>query len=111
MLLYVFLDCFRHGVKSRGNVLQGEQNHFKHVTLVDDCQNKCQQSKNCKYFVYNSNSNTCNLKSEAAVNNTQTKQGFIFGPRECTGIVTPFIKRIYFWGGYRFTYRINVLYQ
>ena len=73
-------------MKSRGNKIKGDNPSWPRVENATTCQVKyCQEYEQCKYFVYNQKTGSCNLKKPDALFFKSPAQGYIFGPRYCTG--------------------------
>ena len=73
-------------MKSRGNKIKGDNPSWPRVENASTCQVKyCQEYEQCKYFVYNQKTGSCNLKKPDALFFKSPAQGYIFGPRYCTG--------------------------
>ena len=73
-------------MKSRGNKIKGDNPSWPRVENATTCQVKyCQEYEQCKYFVYNQKTGSCNLKKLDALYSKSPAQGYIFGPRYCTG--------------------------
>ena len=73
-------------MKSRGNKIKGDNPSWPRVENATTCQVKyCQEYEQCKYFVYNQKTGSCNLKKLDALFFKSPAQGYIFGPRYCTG--------------------------
>ena len=73
-------------MKSRGNKIRGDNPSWPRVENATTCQvNYCQEYEQCKYFVYNQKTGSCNLKKLDALFFKSPAEGYIFGPRYCTG--------------------------
>ena len=73
-------------MKSRGNKIRGDNPSWPRVENATTCQVKyCQEYEQCKYFVYNQKTGSCNLKKLDALFFKSPAEGYIFGPRYCTG--------------------------
>ena len=80
---YVFkLACFEEGTDSSGSDVPGTSTHDD-VSTVYRCQALCQDSEECKYFVYDTSSKKCGLKTEAAKGLRWASENKIFGPKWC----------------------------
>ena len=71
-----------------GNPLGGNKNNpnFRGITTPEDCQRKCQENAECKFFDWNSdrvkkNKHTCWLKTDEGT--TQNVDGKTSGPKFC----------------------------
>ena len=57
--------------------------HFK-VDTAEECQVKCQERGECKYFQFN-NGADCYLKKETAASAAKANECCVFGPKYCRG--------------------------
>ena len=81
-------ECFENDVALfKAKPVRGIRNfHIKNVMSADDCQQKCVEDSDCKFWTWNSpqfkrNKNTCWLKAEAG--QRRSIGGKISGPKEC----------------------------
>ena len=79
------LECFKENVKSSGHQIIEKpfKPTYPNIQNASDCQVKyCQKIPSCRYFAYNANMKTCNLKTEHAIAEP-TQKNIVFGPKYC----------------------------
>ena len=79
------LECFKENVESPGHQIIEKpfKPTYSNIQNASDCQKKyCQQIPSCRYFAYNANRKTCNLKTKHAIAEP-TPERIVFGPKYC----------------------------
>ena len=87
--------CFYTETGAKDNhVTQGEK-HFKDIETLDECQKKCQENDECKYFVLRTKHHKgCWLKTAGAKQTITKNTNDIFGPKFCPGTPNPVFRNI-----------------
>ena len=84
-MYHFLLECFKENVKSSGHQIIEKpfKPTYSNIQNASDCQEKyCQKIPSCRYFAYNTNMKTCNLKTEHAIA-VPKQNGIVFGPKYC----------------------------
>ena len=79
-------DCFK---KQNAKKAYARKPYQHNVKDAYECQVKCQESDDCKYFQYKlkwrTTETNCWLKKEIAKTRAKYSIDFIFGPKDCKG--------------------------
>ena len=84
-ITFYVIECYSYGTKTNvsANIIKNEQTYWGHIADEYLCQDYCKSRNGCEYFVFNKNTQSCNLKNIDAKGQTMNAEGFIFGPKYC----------------------------
>ena len=76
--------CFAEDTIALANHVSGDHS-FKNINSPEECQRKCQENVECRYFVLHLKGRWkgCWMKTEGAKSTIKTRKQTIFGPKYC----------------------------